>query len=376
MEKPDDTTISQGMNESLTPPSKGRKTFFPDIEMSHISRFRAEHMGAAILMIILFHVALPRSSAFFGLRRVGNVGVDIFLFLSGIGLWYSWTKQMAKCQMDSVKAFSHEWWQFYKRRLVRVYPTWLLIACLYYIPRYHNGLNWWAHGHGLADLLGDILVNWDFWLHDELTFWYIPAIMMLYLFAPMFMELIRRHPVYRWLILVMVLWTVAVQWVTPIHQAVGHIEIFWSRVPIFFLGISMGEMVRDRRNIDGQTIWLIGIVFLMTFLTSVFLEQHLHGRFPLFIERLVYIPLVVTAIILFNRMWEHTPQWLNTFFAWIGGLSLEVYLIHSQFVLWRVEQHHLGYWPTFFITVIITMPLAYLLHLLMGKVSEWLSKRI
>ena len=67
----------------------------PGIELNHISRFRNEHMGVAILIIILFHVALPRSDAFFGLRRVGNIGVDIFLFLSGVGLWFSWAKSNA-----------------------------------------------------------------------------------------------------------------------------------------------------------------------------------------------------------------------------------------------------------------------------------------
>ena len=34
--------------------------------------------GAAMLFIILFHVALPREDAFFGLRRMGNVGVDVY----------------------------------------------------------------------------------------------------------------------------------------------------------------------------------------------------------------------------------------------------------------------------------------------------------
>ena len=79
-----------------------------DIELANISRYRSELMGAAMLFIILFHVPLDRSNEFFGLRRCGNVGVDMFLFLSGIGLWFSWVKN------PSV-------WQFYKRRLLRIY---------------------------------------------------------------------------------------------------------------------------------------------------------------------------------------------------------------------------------------------------------------
>ena len=93
-----------------------------------------------------------------------------------------------------------------------LYPAWLFMACLYYIPDYlHHG----GHSTSVVDLIGDIAINWDFWLHDELTFWYIPAIMMFYTFAPFYMMLIRRYPIYRWLPLLMVLWCVMVQWVLP-----------------------------------------------------------------------------------------------------------------------------------------------------------------
>ena len=342
-----------------------------DIDMSQLSRFRSEYMGVAMLAIILFHVALPRSSAFFGLRRVGNIGVDIFLFLSGMGLWFSWMKSIASQGQES---FHRRWASFYRRRLLRVYPTWLLIACLYYIPRYHHGWQLWANGHGLADLMGDILINWDFWLHDELTFWYIPAIMLLYVFAPPFMELIRRNADYRWLVLLPIMWTVAVQWVTPVHNAVGHIEIFWSRVPIFFLGICLGEAVRSCQCRKGSGIWLVWILFIVSLSICLFLEQNLHGRFPLFIERLLYIPLAVTLLILLGRLLTITPKRLNASLAWVGTISLETYLLHSQFVLCRVEQYHLGYWLTFAVTIAISLPLAWILHKLMQRVNSLLSK--
>lgn len=147
-----------------------------DIELSNISRYRGELMGAAMLFIILFHVGLPRNDLFFGLRRMGNIGVDIFLFLSGIGLWFSWVKSHAPKarQEDALQPFSRRYQAFLKRRFLRIYPAWLFVAALYYIPRFRptTALSW-------LDLVGDITINWDFWLHDELTFWYIPAIMML-----------------------------------------------------------------------------------------------------------------------------------------------------------------------------------------------------
>ena len=150
-----------------------------------------------MLFVILFHVALDRGDPFYGLRRCGNVGVDIFLFLSGVGLWFAWTKT------PSVS-------YFYRRRLIRILPTWLICSTAFYLPDYLGAQRF---SKNVVDLLGDITINWDFWLHDELTFWYVPAIMLLYLIAPWYMRLIRRYPTYRWLPLLMVVWCVMVQWI-------------------------------------------------------------------------------------------------------------------------------------------------------------------
>jgi len=160
-----------------------------EITWKDLSRYRGELMGAAIIFIVLFHAPLARADAFFGLRRCGNIGVDMFLFLSGIGLWYSWVKT------PSFK-------QFYKRRLLRIFPAWLIMSSLYYIPRFNGQTG------SVVDLIGDITINWDFWLHDELTFWYIPAILMLYLWAPLYMLLIQRSPSFRWLPVLMIVWCV------------------------------------------------------------------------------------------------------------------------------------------------------------------------
>ena len=336
--------------ETLSFDNKPYRMRIPDIELANISRYRGELMGAAMLFIILFHIGLPRGDMFYGLMRCGNVGVDMFLFLSGVGLWFSWTK---------TPSLRH----FFSRRYLRIYPAWLVMATLYYVPDYlrHGG-----HSTSPVDLVGDILVNWDFWLHDELTFWYVPAIMMLYTFAPAYMKLIRRYPLYRWLPVLMVVWCVVVQWVAPVHEAVGHIEIFWSRVPIFFIGINMGQSVMEKRTLPPSSVWLLLLTFVLTFATCLYLEQVRHGRFPLFVERMVYIPLTITAILLLNRVFRRTPQWFNRFCRLVGAVSLEAYLIHIHFVLCYVSPYRLGYWPTFLITVAVTLPLAWMLHKAVG----------
>lgn len=327
------------------------------IPLADISRFRGELMGLAMLFIILFHVWVRRDDPFYGLHRCGNVGVDMFLFLSGVGLWFAWTRHP-------------DTRLFYARRFARIFPAWFVMACLFYVPDF---LGSGRYSSSLADLIGDVTLNLGFWEHDELTFWYIPAIMALYIAAPPYMWLVSRQPVYRWLPVLMVVWCVAVQWVEPLHSAVGHIEIFWSRVPVFFLGINAGQLVMERRCLQKGSMPLLLVAFGMTFGTCLYLEQVLHGRFPLFVERMIYIPLTFTTVLLLARMLHRTPGWMNAALRTVGALSLECYLIHSNFVLVHIHHMHLGYWQTFLLTTAITVPAAWLLQRMVSPVVRMLT---
>ena len=331
------------------------------MQLGNISKYRGELMGFAIIIVMLFHVGLPRSSAFFGLRRMGNLGVDIFFFLSGIGLWYSWAKQQ-------------NWKQFYLNRALRIYPAWLIIAGYFYVSRYIAlPVKTTAN---TVDLFGDVLINWDFWLHDELTFWYVPATMMLYLFAPPYMELIRRHPVFRWLVVLPLMWCIVVQYVTPVNHAVGHIEIFWSRVPIFFLGINCAEAIRQKRVVDAQAWWMVVGLFAFSLWACVWLEQMRHGKFPLYTERMLYIVLAITTIMIVTKLFDilsNSLAYINRFFSFVGAISLEIYLLHAQFVLIPLERLHLGYWPTFLLTFCISVPIAWVVGKVCGYVINYLK---
>ena len=276
------------------------------IELSDISRYRGELMGLAMLFVMLFHVWMPRSNPMYGLVRCGNVGVDIFLLLSGVGLWYSWTKT------PSAK-------HFFRRRLLRIYPAWVVMAALFYIPNYLN-----TPGGGYSpdrpNLIANILVGWSFWRVDDLTFWFVPAIMALYVIAPAYMKLIIKHPAYRWTPVVAMVLAVMVQYYPPVHQAVGHLEIFFSRVPIFLIGVNLGAWVKEGRTLDGQALWLVIAAFVMSLAMCVEFEESWRGRFPLFIERMVYIPLTLSIVVLLNLALRKTPQTVRRALAFIGIL--------------------------------------------------------
>ena len=114
------------------------------MNLGKISAYRGELMGFAILIVMLFHMGVPRSSSWYGLVRMGNLGVDIFLFLSGMGLWYSWSKNPALRQ-------------FYFNRVIRIYPAWLIIAGYYFISRFdfaHATFDSWVN------LIMQVFFNW------------------------------------------------------------------------------------------------------------------------------------------------------------------------------------------------------------------------
>ena len=213
-------------------------------------------------------------------------------------------------------------------------------------------------------------------MHNELTFWYIPAIMVFYLVSPFYMMLIAKNPTYRWAPVIMVMWCVVVEYITPLHEAVGHLEIFWSRAPIFFIGINIAEAVKRKETVGGSAIWMIVITFVIALSSCLFLEQEKHGQFPLFLERMLYIPLTFTSIILFNQVLRHTPKYINKILKVFGALSLELYLIHSHFVLDYLEQTDWSYWHKFAVTTVISLIFAWLLQTIIKGIITPIENRI
>ena len=62
-----------------------------------ISKYRSQVMGIAILWIILFHakaqgIKIPHMQFLNYILNHGNLGVEIFLFVSGIGMYFSLSK--------------------------------------------------------------------------------------------------------------------------------------------------------------------------------------------------------------------------------------------------------------------------------------------
>lgn len=325
------------------------------IALHDLSRFRGPLMGIAMLVVMMFHVGFARHDTFwFCVNRCGNVGVDMFLFLSGIGLWYAWTK---------APSLGGEWARlplFYRRRFQRIYPAWLLLSSLYYIPLYIEGK------FTLWQTVGNILIGWRLWSGFVDEFWFIPMILVFYLVAPFYMMLIQRQRVWSWLPVVAMVFCVLLQYWKPLNMTLGHLEILFSRVPVFLLGINAGQWVKEERQLHADAFWLLLLTFVLSLGVCVNFEDGLRGRFPLFLERMVYIPLSISAMLLLCKALSHVPQWLTGALAFVGTVSLELYLVHVNFVLKYLRPYNLGYWLTLLLMTAIALLLAWLIHKLLS----------
>ena len=160
---------------------------------------------------------------------------------------------------------------------------------------------------------------------------------------------------------------------SDLWAALRHLEIFFSRIPIFLIGINMGQWVRGKRKDDATAWGLVIILLLLSAWICTMLEGGLRGRFPLFMERMVYIPLSITLSLLMCKMFDILPALIIKALAFVGTISLEFYLIHVEFVLKYIRPYDLGYWLTTILTLVITLPLAWLLH---KAIEKAIVKRI
>ena len=221
--------------------------------LESVSKHRAQIMGFAAMWIFVFHVRneillfdnLPKWSF---LPYVGNVdiyfdnigfnGVDMFLFLSGWGLYHAIKK--------------HSLLVFYKRRYRRLILPFIaasLIPAVYY--------RW--------DILRLVkaVTGWTFLTKDVLEpKWFVPAIALMYLFFPLYYWLFEKVPnKYILTAAAVVLWT-AVSFVIPLVTSRTDISGPVGRIPVFIIGVFFGWLTFNGKEL-GKASWIVILILLV-----------------------------------------------------------------------------------------------------------------
>ena len=300
-----------------------------EFELRKISDARPHLMGLATLWVVFFHsirlnfyqpwlLGHPHLMDVLNrLREEGNCGVDIFFFLSGLGLFFSWTRLQETSE--------HPLLDFYKRRASRILPPVLVASVLYY---------GWIGTKGTRDWLGKILFLNNFSSSQEGNqYWFFALLLLLYLCYPLIWEIIDRWrtPGAMILIAVTVLGPLMLRRIFSETYFIKT-EILWTRIPIFVVGVLCGWLIRRGIRIP---VWIPIACLPLAALT--WYEIRLIPEEYLFLRRYAYG--VLTVFIALSHAWL-CMLWkkrgrLYRIVTTIGSYSLEIYLIYEGLYLYN-----------------------------------------
>ena len=302
------------------------------INLKDFSIYRTVLMGVAIIFIMASH-SLGRFALY------GNIGVEWFLIVSAIGQYYSLKKTPDRRL-------------YYRRKLKRILPAYLIVAIPFFLIRYP-----FSFKDFLIRLSGLNLVF--FW---ERTFWFVLLILICYLIAPFYYQIINKYKKSIVIPFALVVITFFLSFYLPRTQ------ILVTRIPIFLLGMNFGKSIYDGVCIKSErnclfcflvSILAIVLVLLINYKIKVGIELYRLIYFICGIPSLFFILSIVKKI-----------KFLIEPLSFLGSISYELYLLHESIVLALCLSLPLPKFINVLISYVISVSLAFILHTIINHIIK------
>lgn len=267
------------------------------------SLYRTELMGVATLLIIvchmpLFGVIMPNCMS--TILGAGGFGVDIFLFLSGIGMYNSYS---------SVREHKQTVLHWLLKRYMRIVcPLILLVLSFTILNSSQENLQWGIVVLKLSGF-GPLFGNG--------ALWFIPCILLLYLVTPFVNSLFCSKWRWYWLAVFSLLCYVYAY--LPPNSSIFHFIL--NRWPIYFFGYSLSSQVKEKKNGSALLYILLPVIVYTLFYV---LNHTLGYHFCLF--GLQGIASVSIFALLINKL---KSRKLNVTLGFVGAISLESYITNE-----------------------------------------------
>lgn len=265
-----------------------------------------ELKGVAILLILLYHAGGVLVWQNF---LHGDVGVDLFVILSGVGLTLS-------PRQETVSVFL-------KRRMQRIFPAYWIVLTIYLVANTHflqlhySAFDIGVHYLGIHAWFGDFIG-----LGIDDSFWFITLIVSLYLMYAFLHPFLQRADA---IILVGGILSAIIAYayfLTGQSGCFGHIGL---RIPGFFAGLLVGILLKDGRlEIPLSASMAAGLIMM-------FYVPYTHGI--IFYSEITAFALAMGYIFLWGPkapagLVGSTARYLRFF----GTYSLEIFLIHQPLI--------------------------------------------
>jgi fucose 4-O-acetylase-like acetyltransferase len=276
------------------------------IDYNLISKYRTELMGIAMLDVLILHFLSwsKLSSPQWLVLLLDNFGrlifTEGFLFLSGFGLYYSFSKNASLSQ-------------FYHKRLNRLLIPYILISLPFFLREY-------CLGEFGVDILLLKLSTLYFWLYGNDGMWYISLSVLLYAILPILYRGCRRWVGVILLILLCVLGLVFLYKYANDYYMMTQLGI--TKIPFFIAGIYAGAQSKQCKHFN--LLWVGVLVVLLLLLYKVEFEQVLIVRES--VRRLLGLLLCCLILSMVGKY-----RFVMMPLKKLGEYSLEIYIMHMCF---------------------------------------------
>ena len=282
------------------------------MEMRDTLKYRNIWLGCAMLWIVLYHSDLRVPTSILGyFKGMGYGGVDICLFASGIGCYFSLEKNS-----DNLS--------FLKRRFFRLTPTYWCFLAIWFISKALMGK------FEISAVMGNLLGIQSLTGQGKDFNWYISALILLYLLAPILKNIVDRSSknVHYLVVLGILLAVSLAYWETD------KFIIIMTRLPIFYTGMIYAKHCRDGKKLEYKDIFLSSFMMLVGiaiyFVFRFEFEDYL-WKFGLYWYPFILItPGICILISLVMEYMEKCKwlRWIEQLLNFIGNYSFEIYLVH------------------------------------------------
>lgn len=274
---------------------------------------------------------------------LGNVGVDLFLFLSGMGMWNS----LSKTKCGAIK-----YW--YIHRYLKLFVPYLVTILPFDILRYALGQ---PIGSNFMDYLFGLSTLRFYVSHDAP--WFIAALIPLYLLSPLFYRLIMK---YQWKAVVILVLVLYLGLFVPtsfrsglLNDVIENIQFVAVRAPAFVLGIALGQSINENKQLP---LWGLIILSILGILIIIITHHLVYGYF------FIILPLLFVLC----KLIKSCGKWGRVFFQIMGKISLESYILNgvlpklvvAVFVVLNLPS--IGNIIPYIIACLVSIPIGYGFH--------------
>ena len=273
------------------------------------------------------------------IKSLGFIGVDIFFFLSAMGLYFSLEKN------DGLIGF-------YKKRFRRIVPEYLLVSLIWGVLRKVEITRFFSE-----------LVGISFVMKGDLNHWFIIAILILYLIYPALYKISKKYSdnIVLLIIPVIILLNYLISRCFP--PFFSNVYLALRRLPVFLLGSYFAKRIKESTNASPVTYVLVVVSAVLSF-RFIANEDNINTVYYHYICGMAGI--VIIFLLSYIYCQAKKLRILSLIFVplqKLGSYSLETYLLYEK-VLYVIQSLH------FFENSVITASVSFIICLLLSVILK------